>query len=272
MTGASSGEKWAVCNCNTCSGHLEFERDNVGETVVCPHCGMETTLYVPDSNLSPRPVPVRLPELSLGPVSPVLTEEHVYFANNKLWSACPVTVHRGILEVADGRKIATRAITSKEIVSLPYCTKVSVVRDLTTSQKVLRVVGWVLCVLLPFALVAVGRHSNESAESQSAPTFAEMASFITLAGPVLLFVTRKRQTVQRTGTLHHLMVTYPGCDQYIQTASSLVAAYGSHLGLGVIGTSGKLTSGDIILSSTDREAVARLSEDIEKVLREAPRA
>jgi predicted RNA-binding Zn-ribbon protein involved in translation (DUF1610 family) len=35
-----------TCNCTTCSGHIEFDSVHAGQTVTCPHCGIETVLYV----------------------------------------------------------------------------------------------------------------------------------------------------------------------------------------------------------------------------------
>src|SRR5438105_589769 len=35
------------CPCNTCSAHLEFDEPAVGSTVVCPHCGVDTVLFIP---------------------------------------------------------------------------------------------------------------------------------------------------------------------------------------------------------------------------------
>ena len=35
-----------VCRCNVCSQPIEFERHRAGQTVVCPHCQMETRLYL----------------------------------------------------------------------------------------------------------------------------------------------------------------------------------------------------------------------------------
>ena len=37
----------AKCNCQHCSGHISFPTELVGQTTVCPHCGLETKLYVP---------------------------------------------------------------------------------------------------------------------------------------------------------------------------------------------------------------------------------
>jgi hypothetical protein len=49
-----SDEFMAHCNCNTCSGHIEFDARlvQVGTVVDCPHCGLETTLYIPKTNPS----------------------------------------------------------------------------------------------------------------------------------------------------------------------------------------------------------------------------
>jgi hypothetical protein len=35
------------CICTYCAGHLEFEEENAGEKIVCPHCGFETKLFLP---------------------------------------------------------------------------------------------------------------------------------------------------------------------------------------------------------------------------------
>jgi hypothetical protein len=35
------------CICTNCAGHLEFEEENAGETIPCPHCGFETILTLP---------------------------------------------------------------------------------------------------------------------------------------------------------------------------------------------------------------------------------
>ena len=35
------------CICTNCAGHLEFEEENAGESIACPHCGFDTTLTLP---------------------------------------------------------------------------------------------------------------------------------------------------------------------------------------------------------------------------------
>jgi DNA-directed RNA polymerase subunit RPC12/RpoP len=36
----------AKCPCNNCSGNIEFESDYAGQTVPCPHCGLDTVLFL----------------------------------------------------------------------------------------------------------------------------------------------------------------------------------------------------------------------------------
>jgi len=35
------------CICTNCAGHLEFEEENAGEKIKCPHCRFDTTLFLP---------------------------------------------------------------------------------------------------------------------------------------------------------------------------------------------------------------------------------
>jgi hypothetical protein len=35
------------CPCKNCDNSIEFPAHGVGQTIVCPHCGMETTLFKP---------------------------------------------------------------------------------------------------------------------------------------------------------------------------------------------------------------------------------
>jgi hypothetical protein len=35
------------CSCQHCSGHISFPTEMAGQMIVCPHCGLETKLYVP---------------------------------------------------------------------------------------------------------------------------------------------------------------------------------------------------------------------------------
>jgi len=57
-----------TCSCNVCDGHLQFERQQTGERVNCPHCGMETLLYVPQG------APKRVACLPSAPPSPTAAE------------------------------------------------------------------------------------------------------------------------------------------------------------------------------------------------------
>jgi hypothetical protein len=56
----------AKCRCGLCSGELEFEQSMAGQTAVCPHCGMDTALYLPPvAVLAPAPEPDKAPESKL---------------------------------------------------------------------------------------------------------------------------------------------------------------------------------------------------------------
>jgi len=37
----------AKCRCRNCNGHIEFDQRSAGQNVTCPHCGMDTQLYIP---------------------------------------------------------------------------------------------------------------------------------------------------------------------------------------------------------------------------------
>jgi DNA-directed RNA polymerase subunit RPC12/RpoP len=45
------------CACNHCSARIEFETEHAGETIACPHCGMDTTLYQPQQRTE-KEIPV----------------------------------------------------------------------------------------------------------------------------------------------------------------------------------------------------------------------
>jgi hypothetical protein len=47
------------CNCNQCSGHIEFDAASAGQSVTCPHCGMDTILFVPEGRPPPALAMVR---------------------------------------------------------------------------------------------------------------------------------------------------------------------------------------------------------------------
>ena len=37
----------AKCSCQFCNGHIAFDRAIAGQIVICPHCGLETKLFIP---------------------------------------------------------------------------------------------------------------------------------------------------------------------------------------------------------------------------------
>jgi hypothetical protein len=38
------------CNCQHCSGHISFPVEMAGQTISCPHCQLETMLFIPSAD------------------------------------------------------------------------------------------------------------------------------------------------------------------------------------------------------------------------------
>src|SRR5207237_5840111 len=56
---ATDEKKFLKGLCQSCSGHLEFLPTSVGETILCPHCGLSTVLSALPVTTA---VPPRIPE------------------------------------------------------------------------------------------------------------------------------------------------------------------------------------------------------------------
>jgi DNA-directed RNA polymerase subunit RPC12/RpoP len=74
-----STQKLVVCTCNICSGKLEFDAPQAGTTIQCPHCQMDTVLFVPKVPLKTSPTPI-----PNSPSSPAV--ENVGGAPSAIWS------------------------------------------------------------------------------------------------------------------------------------------------------------------------------------------
>jgi len=47
MSTERPSQKLAVCACNNCSDQIEFDPADSGATIQCPHCGLDTLLFIP---------------------------------------------------------------------------------------------------------------------------------------------------------------------------------------------------------------------------------
>lgn len=76
-------DKFVKCGCQFCSGSIEFESEHAGETINCPHCGMETMLFIPPSQRTAKiPDPPKVPS--------------AHYICEKCWSVCnPITFTPG---------------------------------------------------------------------------------------------------------------------------------------------------------------------------------
>ena len=65
-----------LCRCQHCDGGIEFDASQAGETVACPHCGLETLLFVPPEN--------QKPPIIASPLQPPPLPEPIWFGNVSL--------------------------------------------------------------------------------------------------------------------------------------------------------------------------------------------
>ena len=42
------------CNCQHCNGHIAFPVETAGQSINCPHCQLETLLFIPPAEVSPK--------------------------------------------------------------------------------------------------------------------------------------------------------------------------------------------------------------------------
>jgi hypothetical protein len=53
------------CICKNCAGHLEFEEENAGQKIKCPHCGFDTILFLPGAEQGEEQVASLMRKLQL---------------------------------------------------------------------------------------------------------------------------------------------------------------------------------------------------------------
>lgn len=74
-----------ICRCNHCSGEIEFESSRVGEAVNCPHCEMETMLFLRATPNPPKlPTPEPPPRLLASGETLFYSDDNVQVTNARL--------------------------------------------------------------------------------------------------------------------------------------------------------------------------------------------
>jgi uncharacterized paraquat-inducible protein A len=84
------------CLCNNCPGHIEFDEKDAGQTVVCPHCGLETLLFIPQKAPQTNATqPVTGPFMPIPPVQPAPERQPIHSASLNKCPSCnsDVSVH-----------------------------------------------------------------------------------------------------------------------------------------------------------------------------------
>jgi hypothetical protein len=62
-----------VCRCRHCDGGIEFDASQAGEAIACPHCGLETLLFVPSADQKPPVI--------ASPPKPPLVPQPIWFGS-----------------------------------------------------------------------------------------------------------------------------------------------------------------------------------------------
>jgi DNA-directed RNA polymerase subunit RPC12/RpoP len=100
----------AKCSCDHCNGHIEFEPDQAGQTIACPHCGLDTLLFLPSTPAEPVPseqTPIideaslaNFERLSKGPISRQELRNQTVYSNERTivnWACGLATVGVAII-------------------------------------------------------------------------------------------------------------------------------------------------------------------------------
>jgi len=89
-----------ACQCNHCDGYITFEERGEGTQVTCPHCGLDTILFIPVTNQPPQ-IPTA-PARSPGGLSKLIHCHACASLISRKAAACPQcgeplgSIHRGL--------------------------------------------------------------------------------------------------------------------------------------------------------------------------------
>jgi ribosomal protein L40E len=147
-----------TCLCNHCSGHIEFEEAQFdAQTISCPHCGMDTVLYIP-SVARRMPGSIRSDAVAAPP--PIILSNH-----NHMLTVCK---HCG-------------AEISKEADACPKCGGITRRR----SKKFWRFIGGVAIGII--GLLVIGSVLS-SIESESRPPSKNIQASLSTMGDDYLMI------------------------------------------------------------------------------------
>ncbi len=109
-----------TCACDNCSKHLEFDPADAGSVIRCPHCGLETKLFIPGAQSSKSRQPVTVSPSP--PRSPVIGSNLVTCPDcgnsvSKLADSCP-KCGRPIVKYAHDSSQETRGRDNARIVKI----------------------------------------------------------------------------------------------------------------------------------------------------------
>jgi putative phage-type endonuclease len=89
--------RYVTCRCQNCDGHIEFDANELVEeniVVPCPHCGLETKIFIPDSQ--PEKVST---DMSSSVASPNTARREGFFCGGDESLIAQVTAEQSVTEV-----------------------------------------------------------------------------------------------------------------------------------------------------------------------------
>lgn len=176
---AQTTPNYVTCSCQYCSGKIEFdanqldptgiaERMSTAQTVPCPHCGLETILFVPP----PNPSPVS------NPVSPLVPHDKTVNAGNNVGKSKYSENYATTLQVI-GWVLCCTCIGA--IAGLPLVIiGVDMARKAQTEKAAARAAKENDARVIREAVEAVKRAEREAAYLKSPEYFAQCLAFLGL--------------------------------------------------------------------------------------------
>ena len=177
-----------TCACNLCSEQIEFEPSAGGQTVACPHCGMDTILFIPQRQSQTFRTETKDADM-------------IYQEGN-------VSVSKTMLKVGSSTYPIT-AISSFRIIKLPPNIKIM---NLLTVPSV---------IMLFFGLLILENNSAKNSSEREAITlgwiFISAAFFILSVRALAVFVPSIKEMLTRK-PMFGLSITTSARDQIAVTS------------------------------------------------------
>lgn len=109
-----------ACRCNLCSAEIEFESSRAGETITCPLCGMETTLYLSQNQSASAPPPLTSQQITHDGETVFLNEGSITVTNARFIVGSQTYAMRNITSVR-GAEVPPRRLGANILGVIGVC-------------------------------------------------------------------------------------------------------------------------------------------------------